>query len=163
MTHPAAAEAKCDVVALDMVLLSSALPTPLHLHFLASCHWHAATANEPVTLLAEDSWIRLVSLSADIFPFRTVIQTHPVRTHFVHMCPRLCQFVIVMVHNNPPFWPPVFLGADCIIHKLNKTSSPHHLDIGCPSAKLYACQKSVSQITNITISSTEEWTKEKYF
>jgi len=24
---------------------------------------------------------------------------------------------IVMVHNNPPFWPPVFLGANYIIHK----------------------------------------------
>ena len=106
----AAAEAECEIVVRDVVLGPSALPTLLRLHFLVPRHRLSAVAACPVGLLAEDSWIPLSPLLADVLPLRPVAKAHAVTTLTVGTL-LTCKIVIVMVHNNPPFWPPVFLGA----------------------------------------------------
>ncbi|OGZ06888.1 MAG: hypothetical protein A2942_00425 [Candidatus Lloydbacteria bacterium RIFCSPLOWO2_01_FULL_50_20] len=104
----AAAEAECEIVVRDVVLGPSALPTLLRLHFLVPRHRLSAVAACPVGLLAEDSWIGLVPLLTDVFPLRFVVKTRTVTTLAVGI---LLACKIVMVHNNSPFWPPIFLGA----------------------------------------------------
>ncbi len=104
----AAAEAECEVVVRDVILGSAALPTPPRLHLLVPRHRLSTVANRPVGLLAEDSRIGLASLLADVFPLWSVVKAHAVMTLTVWV---LLTRKIVMVHNNSPFWPPVFLGA----------------------------------------------------
>jgi len=105
----AATEAECEVVVRDVILGSAALPTPPRLHFLVPRHRLSTVATCPVGLLAEDSWIGLAPLLADVFPLRSVAKAYAVTTLTVWI---LLTCKVVMVHNNLPFWPPVFLGAD---------------------------------------------------
>ena len=53
----ATAAAECEMVARDAIFHSPALLAPLRPHFLHPRHRCTATANEPESLLAEDSWI----------------------------------------------------------------------------------------------------------
>jgi len=117
----AAAEAECEVVVRDVVLGPSALPTLPHLHFLVPRHRLSAVATRPVGLLAEDSWIGFPPLLADVFPLRPVVKAHAVTTLTVWT---LLTCKIVMVHNNPPFWPPIFLGAAYNNTRKNKKVKP---------------------------------------
>jgi hypothetical protein len=110
----AAAVAECDVVVRDVIFLPSALLASLRLHFLHLRHRLAAAPSEPPGLLAEDSRIGLEPLLTDVFPLRPMIQAPAVNTLAVGI---LLSCKVTMVHSNPPFWPPVFLGAAYIIHK----------------------------------------------
>ncbi|MBI5306251.1 hypothetical protein HZB04_01555 [Candidatus Wolfebacteria bacterium] len=107
---PTAAATECEAVVLDVVFRSPALLAPLRLHFLHLRHRFAAAPSKPPGLLAEDSWIELVPLLADVFPLRPVVKAPAMTTLTVGT---LLACKIVMVHNNPPFWPPFFffLGA----------------------------------------------------
>ena len=107
---PTAAATECEVVVLDVVFRSPALLAPLRLHFLHLRHRFATAPSKPPGLLAEDSWIVLAPLLADVFPLRHVVKAPAMNTLTVGT---LIACKIVMVHNNPPFWPPVFLGATC--------------------------------------------------
>ena len=100
---PTAAATECEVVVLDVVFRSPALLAPLRLHFLHLRHRFATAPSKPPGLLAEDSWIGLAPLLADVLPLRPVIKAHAVMT--------LLACKVAMVHSNPPFWPPIFLGA----------------------------------------------------
>ena len=91
-----------------MVFRSPALLAPLRLHFLHPRHRFATAPSKPPGLHAEDSWIGLVPLLADVFPLRPVVKA-PAMTTLTLGTLLTCK--IVMVHNNSPFWPPVFLGA----------------------------------------------------
>ena len=102
-----AAEAECEVAVRDVILGSAALPTPPRLHFLVPRHRASAVATRPVGLLAEDSWIGLAPLLTDVPP-RLVVKAHAVTTLTMGT---LLVRKIAMVHSNPPFWPPIFLGA----------------------------------------------------
>lgn len=101
----AATEAECEVVAFYLIFDPPTLPTPLRLHFLVPRHLLFAVATRPVGLLAEDSWIGLHPLLADVLPLRIVVQAHAVSTLGVGM---FLTSRIAMGHSNPPFWPPVF-------------------------------------------------------
>ena len=103
-----AAEAECEVVVRDVIFLSLALLASLRLHLLVPRHRCAATASELVSLLPKDSWIWLAPLVTDVFPLRSVVKAPAMTTLAVGT---LLACKIVMVHNNPPFWPPIFLGA----------------------------------------------------
>ncbi|MEK7578969.1 MAG: hypothetical protein AAB460_00330 [Patescibacteria group bacterium] len=124
----AAAEAECEVVVRDVILGSATLATPPRLDFLVPRHGLSAVATHPVGLLAEDSRIELAPLLTDVLPLRPVVKAHAVATLTVWAL--LLTFKIVMVHNNPPFWPPIFLGAtyyntrNQIKVKPNKKSAP---------------------------------------
>ncbi len=96
----AAAEAECEVVVRDVVLDPSALPTPPRLHFLVPCHRLSTVAASPVSLLAEDSWMWLSPLLADVFPLRPVVKAHTVTTLTVEM---LLTCKVAIVHSDPPF------------------------------------------------------------
>ena len=104
----ATAEAERESVERDIVLGSPALPTPPRLHFLVPRHRLSTVATRPVGLLAEDPRIGLAPLLADVLPLWPVVKAPAVNTLTVGT---LLTCKIVMVHNNPPFWPPVFLGA----------------------------------------------------
>ena len=104
----AAAEAECEVVVRDVILGSAALPTPPRLHFLIPRHRLSTVATRPVGLLAEDSRIGLAPLLADVLPLRPMVKAHAVTTLTVWT---LLACKVAMVHSNPPFWPPIFLGA----------------------------------------------------
>ena len=106
----AAAEAECKEGVLDVVFCSPTFLAPFRLHFLVPSHQFPAVATRPVCLLAEDSWIGLVPLLTDIFPLRSVVKAHAVNTRVVG---GLLVRKVAMVHSKPPFWPPLFLGADC--------------------------------------------------
>jgi len=103
-----AAEAECEVAVRDVILGSAALPTPLRLHFLVPRHRLSTVAPRPVGLLAEDPRIGLPPLLTDVFPLRPVVKAHAVTTLTMGT---LLVRKIAMVHSNPPFWPPIFLGA----------------------------------------------------
>ena len=105
---PTAAATECEVVVLDVVFRSPALLAPLRLHFLHLRHRFATAPSKPPGLHAEDSWIGLVPLLADVFPLRPVVKAHAVTTLTMGT---LLVRKIAMVHSNPPFWPPIFLGA----------------------------------------------------
>ena len=105
----AAAEAEREVAVRDVVLGSAALPTPPCLHFLIPRHRLSAVANRPAGLLTEDSRIGFASLLADVFPLWSVVKAHTMTTLIVGTL-LICK--IVMVHSDPPFWPPIFLGTD---------------------------------------------------
>ena len=104
----AAAEAEYEVVVRDVILGSAALPTPPRLHFLVPRHRLSTVATRPVGLLAEDSRIGLAPLLADVLPLRPMVKAHAVTTLTMGT---LLVRKIAMVHSNPPFWPPIFLGA----------------------------------------------------
>ena len=91
----AATEAECEVAVCDVILGSAAPPTPLRLHFLVPRHRLSTVAPFPVGLLAEDSWIGLAPLLADVLPLRPVIKAHAVMT--------LLACKVAMVHSDPPF------------------------------------------------------------
>ena len=105
----AATEAKCEVVILDVVFRSPALPTPPRLYFLVPRHQLSAVATRPVGLLTEDLWIGLAPLLTDVSPLRSVVKAHAMTTLTVRI---LLACKVALVHSNPPFWPPVFLGAN---------------------------------------------------
>src|SRR3989344_5752143 len=105
----AAAEAECEVVVRDVILGSAALPTPPRLHFLVPRHRASAVATRPVGLLAEDSRIGLAPLLADVLPLWPVVKAHAVTTLTVWT---LLTCKVAIVHSDPPFWPPIFLGAN---------------------------------------------------
>jgi hypothetical protein len=123
----AAAEAECEGIVHDSILGSAALPTPLRLHSLVPRHRLSAVASRPVGLLTEDSWTGHVLLLTDVFPLRPVVKAHVVTTLTVGI---LLACKVAMVHSEPPFWPPVFLGADYyntrnkVKVKGNKKSAP---------------------------------------
>ncbi len=102
-----AAEAECEVVIHDSILGSAAPLTPPRPHFLVPRHRPSAVATCPIGLLAEDSWIGLPPL-LDVLPLRPVVKAHAVTTLTVGT---LLACKVAMVHSNPPFWPPFFLGA----------------------------------------------------
>ena len=105
---PTATATECEGVGLAVVFRSPALLAPLRLHFLHPRHRFATAPSKPPGLHAEDSWIGLVPLLADVFPLRPVVKA-PAMTTLTLGTLLTCK--IVMVHNNSPFWPPVFLGA----------------------------------------------------
>ena len=105
-----AAEAECEVAVQDVIFRSPALPTSPRMHFLVLRHRSSAATTRPVGLRTEDSWIGLAPLLTDVFPLRPVVKAPAVTTLTVGT-PPTCK--IAMVHSNPPFWPPIFLGADC--------------------------------------------------
>ena len=104
----AAAETESELVDRDMIFRTPALLTSLRLYHPVPRHRLSAVTACPVGLLAEDSWIGLVPLLTDVFPLRFVVKTRTVTTLAVGI---LLACKIVMVHNNSPFWPPIFLGA----------------------------------------------------
>ena len=105
----AAAEAESELGDLDVIFRASALLAPLRLYHLVSRHRLSAVPTRPVGLLSEDSWIGLAPLFTDVFPLRSVVKAHTVTTLTVGT---LLACKVAMVHSNPPFWPPVFLGAN---------------------------------------------------
>ncbi|MBI1999466.1 MAG: hypothetical protein HYS74_02320 [Parcubacteria group bacterium] len=107
----AAAEAECEATVRDANHGSAALPTPPRPDFSVPRHRLSAVAFCPVGLLhAEDRWIGLASLLADVLPIRVVVKAHAMTTLTVAGTFLACK--VAMVHSNPPpFWPPVFLGA----------------------------------------------------
>ena len=111
----AAAEAECETVVLDVVFRSPALLASLRLHHFVPRHRLSATTTLPVGLLAEDSWVGLRLLLTDVFPLWSVAKTHAVNARTVGI---LLTCKITMVHSNPPFWPPVFLGAAYVTRKI---------------------------------------------
>ncbi len=104
-----AAETECECVECDVVLGSPAFLALLRLYHLVPRHRLSAVAACPVGLLTEDSWIGLSPLLADVFPLRPVVKAHTMTTLTVGT---LLACKVAMVHSNPPFWPPIFLGAD---------------------------------------------------
>jgi len=104
----ATTEAERDAVLRDNVLHSSTLLALLCLHGHMPRHRFPTATGYPVGLLAEDSWIGLAPFLTDVFPLWPVVKALAVNTLAVGT---LLVCVIVMVHNNPPFRPPVFIGA----------------------------------------------------
>ena len=101
------AETECEVVVLDVVLRSPAQLALPCLNFLHLRHRLSATPSEPPGLLAEDSWIGLALHITDVFPVRLVVKASAMTTLTVGA---LLTCKILMVHNNPPIWPRIFLG-----------------------------------------------------
>lgn len=108
----AAAEAEYEAVVRYVIFGTSAFTTPLRLHFFVLRHRLAAATVHPGGLLTEDSWIGLAPHFTDVFPLRSVVKAPAVNTLTVGI---LLTCKVAMVHSNPPFWPPVFLGASYII------------------------------------------------
>lgn len=104
----ATAEAECEVVVRNVILGSAALPTPPRQHFFVPRHRLSAVATQPVCPLVENSWIGFPPLLTDVFPLRPVVKAHAMTTLSMGI---LLGCKVAMVHSNPPFWPPVFLGA----------------------------------------------------
>ena len=103
-----AAEAENEPVDLDVIFRASAFLASLRLYHLVPRHRLSTVATRPVGLLAEDSWIGLAPFLADVFPLRPVVKAHAVTTLTVGT---LLACKVAMVHSNPPFWPPIFLGV----------------------------------------------------
>ena len=110
MVVVAATETENELVNHEVIFRAPALLASLCLYHPVPRHCLSTVAACPVGLLAEDSWIPLSPLLADVLPLRPVAKAHAVTTLTVGTL-LTCKIVIVMVHNNPPFWPPVFLGA----------------------------------------------------
>ena len=104
----AATEAESELVDLDVIFRASALLAPLRLYHPVPRHRLSTVATRPVGLLAEDSRIGLAPLLADVLPLRPMVKAHAVTTLTVWT---LLACKVAMVHSNPPFWPPIFLGA----------------------------------------------------
>jgi hypothetical protein len=116
----ATAETKCEISMRNVIFRAPALLAPSRLHYLVPRHRFATASVHPEGLHEpEEPRIRLLPRLTDVFPLRSVIKAPAVRTLTVGM-PLTRK--IVMVHNNPPFWPPVFLGADYTIYKSIKRS-----------------------------------------
>jgi len=115
----AATEAECEVVVHGVVLGPSALPTLLRLHFLVPLHQLSTVATLPVGLLAD--WIGLAPLLTDVLPIRLVVMAHAVNTLTVEI---LLTCKVAIVHSDPPFWPPLFLGATCNYARNKKKVNP---------------------------------------
>src|SRR4030042_551446 len=116
----AAAEAKCKVVVCYYDLDTSALLAPLCLYFLVPRHRLSAVTFRPVSLLAEDSWIRFASLFADVFPLRIVVQAFTVNTLTVRMP---LTHKVAMVHSNSPFGPPFLRCHSYLIISIQKSQA----------------------------------------
>src|SRR4030042_562579 len=77
-------------------------------------------ASRPVSLLAEDSWIRFASLFADVFPLRIVVQAFTVNTLTVRMP---LTHKVAMVHSNSPFGPPFLRCHSYLIISIQKSQA----------------------------------------
>ena len=103
----AATEAESELVYRDVIFRAPTLLAPLRLYHPVPRHRLSTVTTRPVGL--EDSWIGLAPLLTDVFPLRSVVKAHAVTTLAAGT---LLACKIAMVHSNPPFWPPIFLGAD---------------------------------------------------
>lgn len=131
----AAARAECDVGSYCDVTGFLARPTVHCPHFFVPQHRYVAVASEPgpVDLLAEDSDFRIrfepPRTINEIFspsPIRLLAMAHIAMNIFI-IVETLLVYRVAIIHNDPPFWLPVFvfLGATNIIHKTTKKSSPN--------------------------------------
>ncbi len=104
----AATKAKSELADYGLIFRAPALLASLRLYHPVPSHRSSAVTTPPVGLPPENPWIGLVPLLADILPLRPVIKAHAMTTPIAGT---LLTCKIVMVHNNPPFWPPIFLDA----------------------------------------------------
>ena len=91
----AATEAESELVYRDVIFRAPTLLAPLRLYHPVPRHRLSTVTTRPVGLLAEDSWIGLAPLLADVLPLRPVIKAHAVMT--------LLACKVAMVHSDPPF------------------------------------------------------------
>ena len=120
----ATTETEREVFERDLVFRAPALLAPSRLRHPVPRHRLATASTYPVGLLeSEELWIRLLPLFTDILPLRPVVKTSAVGT--------LLAYKVAIFHSNPPFWPPVFLGANYhYTSKQNKNqvqTKNHHL------------------------------------
>ena len=108
MVVVAATETENELVNHEVIFRAPALLASLCLYHPVPRHCLSTVAACPVGLLAEDSWIPLSPLLADVLPLRPMVKAHAVMTLTVWT---LLACKVAMVHSNPPFWPPIFLGA----------------------------------------------------